>query len=169
MKMRFIVMVALLSAVCVLSATGRASAAASCVVSSPTAMSFGNYDVFGGASAVSGTMTITCTGHGAPKPKAQLGTGFSGTTADRYMKCTSGSCLTGFSADHLHYNLYTTVAHATIWGNTSATDIASTPTSCADRTCTWTVFGLIPAAISGGTNDVAVGGYTDSIVITVAY
>jgi spore coat protein U-like protein len=32
-----------------------------------------------------------------------------------------------------------------------------------------TVYGLIPAAISGGANDVAAGGYSDTIVVTMTF
>lgn len=166
MTMRWPVLVAVLIAACALATSGRATAAKSCSVTA-AAMAFGNYDVYGAAVAVSGSINMTCSGGGNPNPTATLSAGSSGVIANRSMTCSSGACSTnGFSADLLHYNLYTTVAHSTVWG---ATGVASTPANCNNTTCAWTIFGLIPAAISGGTNDVSVGGYTDAITITVTY
>lgn len=164
MNVRLILLSVVIATGFVLSANGRASAAASCSVTAAT-MPFGNYDVYGAAVAVSGSISMTCSGSGNPLPKATLSAG-GGTIADRFMACTSGTCMTGFSSDQLHYNLYTTVAHSVVWG---ATGVASTPANCKNTNCTWTIFGLIPAAVSGGTNDVSVGGYADAITITVTY
>jgi len=163
-KVRWIVLIAVLVAGCALATTGRARAAMNCSVTSAT-MLFGSYDVYAGALAGTGSIALTCSGGGSPTPLATLDAGH-GTIADRYMACVSGSCVTGFSSDQLHYNLYTDAGHTTVWG---ATGVPSTPTGCKNVTCTWTVYGLIPGAVAGGTNDVAVGGYTDSIVVTVDY
>jgi len=164
MNVRWPVLVVVLVAACAVASGGRARAAATCTVTTAM-MPFGNYDVYGPALAVSGTIDMSCTGSGNPAPTATLGNG-NGTVADRYMLCASGACLSGFAGDQLHYNLYTTAGHTTVWG---ATGVASTPAGCKNTTCSWTVFGLIPAAIGGGVNDVAVGGYTDAVTITVAY
>jgi spore coat protein U-like protein len=155
---------------CVLAATGRASAAKSCIVDSAS-ISFGSYDVYAGALAATGTIAMTCTWSGkgaAPAPYAKLNAG-NGTVNKRYMICVSGPCLSGFSGDRLFYNVYTDAAHTTVWKNGAATGEASTPADCSNTTCNWTIYGLIPAAIPGGTNDVAVGGYSDSLLLTVAY
>ncbi len=169
MKMRFIVFAALLG-ICTIASADRADAAKSCSISSAT-MTFGSFDVYGPALQVNGTISMSCTVSGAatatPLAKLKKGTG---TIADRYMICTSGACVGGaFAADQLHYNLYTDATYATVWGTSPG--YASTPATCSNATCamTWTIFGLIPAAIAGGTNDVAVGGYTDSVVVAVSY
>ncbi|HEY8322399.1 MAG TPA: spore coat protein U domain-containing protein [Candidatus Baltobacteraceae bacterium] len=162
--MRSLVLLGVLTTLGLLATGGRAFAAASCSITAAT-MPFGSYDVYGAALAVSGSISMTCVTGGNPAPHATLSSG-SGTIADRYMTCSSGACLTGFSTDQLHYNLYTTVAHAAIWG---ATGVASTPANCKNRSCAWTIFGLVPAAIGGGTNDVSVGGYADAITVTVTY
>lgn len=163
MKIRWFVVVAVAIAACAL-ATGRAHAAATCTIASAT-MPFGNYDVYGGAWPSSTTLTASCSGGQNPNPLATMNA-LHGTIADRYMICVSGACLGAFSTDQLHYNLYTDASHSTIWG---ATGQPSAPANCKNASCTWTVYGLIPAAVSGGTNDVAVGGYSDSITVTINY
>jgi spore coat protein U-like protein len=108
------------------------------------------------------------------RPVITLGKGNSTTYHPRKMKCTSGACLTNFSTDILTYNLYTSAAHSTIWGDPSVdatTSSVTMPAGCCTTNTAWstTVFGLIPAAVSGGTNDVAVGGYTDTVVVTMTF
>jgi spore coat protein U-like protein len=90
------------------------------------------------------------------------------------MKCTTGACLTNFSTDVLTYNLYTSAAHSSIWGNPAvdATTVSVTlPAGCCANNVAFstTVYGMIPAAVSGGANDVAVGGYTDTVVVTMTF
>jgi spore coat protein U-like protein len=98
---------------------------------------------------------------------AALSSGESGTISDRYMRCISGACLSnGFSGDELHYDLYTTSSHASVWGTAT---VPSSPADCGNATCAWTLFGLLPAAIARGINDVSVGGYSDTVTITVSY
>ncbi len=164
MKIRLVITMIALAAACTLASAGRAEAK-SCTFGSGT-MAFGNYDVFGAALAVTGTITLSCTNAGNPTPTITLSAGSSGTTANRSMPCTSGQCLTSFPSDLLHYNLYTTIAHTTVW---AATGQPTTPANCKNTTCTASVFGLIPAAVSGGTNDIAAGGYADSVTVTVTY
>ena len=159
MNMRWIV-VAILAIGCAI-ATTRGASASSCTIDSAT-MSFGNYDVYAAVLAVSGTIGITCTGN--TNPTATLAAGNSGTTADRDMTCPA--CTGIFAIDHLHYNLYTDALHTSVWG---ATGFPSVPADCKNASCAFTIFGRIPAAISGGTNDVAVGSYSDSMLITVTF
>lgn len=161
-----IVLAAFAALILVVLSDGRAPAATvSCSVTGAT-MAFGNYDVYGAAHAVTGTIRITCAGGGSPTPLVTLSAGNSGVIANRDMPCMSGQCLTSFPSDLLNYNLYTTVAHTTVFG---ATGQATTPANCTNKTCTRSVFGLVPKAVAGSTNDVAVGGYADSVTITVAY
>lgn len=170
MKIRGSLIVAAAIVVCGLATAGRAGATSSCTVNSAT-IAFGSYDVYAGAVAAVGTIAMSCTWSGsgaAPAPYAKLGPG-NGTVNNRYMTCVSGACLTGFSTDKLFYNLYTDAAHTTIWMNGATTGEASTPADCSNTNCSWTVYGLIPAAIPGGKNDVAVGGYADTITVTVSY
>ncbi|HET9393301.1 MAG TPA: spore coat protein U domain-containing protein [Candidatus Rubrimentiphilum sp.] len=155
----------------------RVQAAPLCGFTSSPSVLFGNYDVYGAAVSSTGTINGLCTAGSSStvRPIITLSKGGSTTYHPRKMACTSGACLTnGDSADVVTYNLYTTAAHATIWGNptldatTASVQLASG--CCANNVAfSATVFGFIPAAISGGANDVSVGGYTDTIVVTMTF
>ena len=154
-----------------------ASAAPSCGFSSAPSVAFGNYDVYGAAIASTGTINGLCTSGSSTtvRPVITLGKGGSTTYHPRKMKCTSGTCLTnGDSADVLTYNLYTTATHTSIWGDPAvdATTVSVTlPAGCCANNVAFstTIFGLIPAAVSGGANDVSVGGYSDTVVVTMTF
>ncbi len=89
-----------------------------------------------------------------------LATGSSGTYSDRAM--AQGAATLG-------YNLYTTAARTTVWGNgTGGTGRISTLgiliTPLTPHNATYTVFGRIPAR-----QNVTIGPYTDGILATVTY
>jgi spore coat protein U-like protein len=151
-----------------------AHAAAACQFSSAT-IAFGVYDVYGGELGVAGSIAGICT-KGANKhtqPTLTLDTGAnSATFATRKMRCTSGPCLTNYATDSLQYNLYTTAAYTTVWGDgTGGTGTYQFPSGCCDSGTPFRtpVYGLIPAATAGGINDVAVGGYTDTVLVTMTF
>ena len=65
----------------------------------------------------------------------------------------------------LSYNLYTTLQHATIWGDGSGTTAINSNTNASQSTVTThTIYGLIPAG-----QDVPAGNYSDAITITVSF
>ena len=152
-----------------------AAAAPSCQFQSTPSVAFGSYDVYGGAVSSTGTINGICTAgsSNSVRPIITLGKGGS-STYSRRMACTSGACLTGFSTDVVSYNLYTSAAHTTIWGN-PAVDATTASVQLASSCCannvpfSATVFGFIPAAVAGGVNDVAVGGYSDTVVVTMTF
>ena len=134
-----------------LAAIAPAAHAANCTIAT-TSVAFGAYDVFAASPNESGTGTVTVDCKGGAG-EVTLSTGQSGAYASRWM--TSG-------ADALSYNLYTSAARSTIWGD--GTGGSSSITSGKNATATLTVYGRIPAG-----QDAAVGTYTDSVTATVTF
>ena len=152
-----------LVAVLLFAVAAPAVAAVTCTISAP-ALAFGAYDVFAGAQITSTTtISVTCTLTGAVNTTVpytvSLSTGL-GTFVQRTM--TSG-------VNVLNYNLYTTVARTTVWGDgtgstaTVAGSLALT-TAARVKTGTHTVFGAVPAL-----QDAKVGVYADNVTMTVTY
>jgi spore coat protein U-like protein len=141
-----------------------AAASVSCSLSAP-AMAFGPYDVFAGTAITSSsTISVTCTLTGnvttTVNGSLALSTGASGTYVQRTMK--SG-------ANSLGYNLYTSAALTTVWGDgTGGTQVVSgslTLTSASRvQSVTVDVFGSVPAL-----QDAKVGVYADNVTMTVTY
>lgn len=174
--MRRIAFFIALFVVAVLALHRPAHAAASCQFNSAN-ITFGNYDVYS-ASALTGTGSIggVCTtGAGQnTAPVISLGKGANSTAfSPRQMACTSGACSTnGYSGDKLQYDLFTTAAMTAIWGDgTSSTSTVQLAAGCCTNNQTWTatIYGRIPVAIPGGANDVSVGGYSDSVTVTMNF
>jgi spore coat protein U-like protein len=140
------------------------AAAVTCTLSAP-AMAFGPYDVFAATQITSSsTITITCTLTGNVNTTINgslaLSTGSSGTYVQRTMK-------SGVNA--LGYNLYTSAALTTVWGDgTGATQVitGSLTLTTASRVQTVTIdaFGAVPAL-----QDAKVGVYNDNVTMTVTY
>jgi spore coat protein U-like protein len=133
-----------------------ALAHAQCSVST-IGVNFGNYNTLSSSNvASSGTITIFC----SKKVNATIAIGASpnsGGFQPRKMKLTSGS-------DLLSYNLYTTSAYATIWGDgTSGTStVYSTISKGVNNN--FTVYGLAP-----GSQDVYVGSYNETLTVTINF
>jgi spore coat protein U-like protein len=124
-----------------------------------TALGFGNYTPGNGAVTANSTVTVNCTkatGYTiALNPGSTTGDAF----AQRLM--TSG-------AGTLQYNLYTTAALTTVFGDgTAATGTdAGTGTGMANA-FTYTVYGQLP---DNATNQASTpGSYSDTITVTVTY
>ena len=135
-------------------AAGPASAAYTCTYTT-SSIAFGLFT--GAAVTTTGTFTITCTGSGTSTLRITLAAGGSGTFAQR--RLTMG-------ANILNYNLYTTAANTTIWGDgTSGTSYLNPANSnglTAPGITTLVVHGLIPAQALP-----AAGTYTDTIMATL--
>jgi spore coat protein U-like protein len=124
---------------------------------SATPVAFGTYNAtVGSPTDASGTITLTCA-DGAddlPSLTVSLSTGIAGTFAPRHMV---------MGGDNLIYNLYTSAAYATVWGDgTGGTATQSHTTG--GNTTSFTVYGRVPAA-----QYVAPGAYSDTITVTVTY
>lgn len=133
-----------------------ASVGANCLVSAAD-LAFGTYT---GTAALtsSSDVTVRCT-NGTPYTVA-LSTG-SGTYAARLL--ASGG-------NNLRYNLYTSIAYTSIWGDGTASTALVTGTGAGmalGSAVTHTVYGQLP---DNAANEAApVGSYADTITVTVEY
>lgn len=134
--------------------TVTATVAASCTFSVST-LAFGNYTLaqLDGTS----TITLTCTNGTMYKISLDAGTSPSATTTARKMTGPTVSS----TVQYLPYSLYQDSGMSLNWGATSASWVSGTGTGSAVPI---TVYGRILA-----NQTAAIGSYTDTIVVTVAY
>ena len=132
----------------------------SCTVAA-TAVNFGVYNPLSGTpDDATGTVTVTCdalVGLLASWTVA-LSTGNGGGYSPR---------LLGSGSHHLSYNLYTSAAHSSVWGDGSGTTTLVNDQRTlivGSNISNYTVYGRITAG-----QDAAAGTYTDTIVVTVNY
>lgn len=125
-------------------------------------VSFGTYNPLSGTPlTAAGTVTVTCTALASLLEQwtIALSQGNSGNFNSRSM-------LNGTSV--LSYNLYTSAAYTTIWGDGSGTTgIVTSPVivlQVGTASFSYPVYGVIPAG-----QDSAAGTFMDSIVVTVNY
>jgi spore coat protein U-like protein len=128
--------------------------AANCNFQTVTAVSFGTYNVYATTPNNNGvgSLAIRCQA-GAGSFVVSLSKGQGNSYSPRVMK--SGTNL-------LNYNLYTTTARTTVWGDGSSG--TGTRVATGNTTTTLSVFGQIPAG-----QDAAVGTYVDTIIATVNF
>jgi spore coat protein U-like protein len=133
---------------------GLAWGAAVCTVSA-TPVDFGTLNPFGAAVTSSGTITVACTGGGNGQTYTiGLSTGGSGTYATRQMNSGTNS---------LSYNLYTSSALSSIWGDGTGGSATVTGTGL-KSTSDFAVYGKIPMP-----QGVTPSSYSDTIMVTVTY
>ena len=132
-----------------------ATVTANCIVST-TALAFGNVNTLSGANVdSSGGLSITCTNGTSWSAAAGFGSGSGASFASRRM--TSGANL-------LSYNLYTSAARTTVWGDgTSGTAAFTGSGSGAAQSVT--VYGRV----GSGQTTVPAGAYADTVTVTVTY
>jgi spore coat protein U-like protein len=130
----------------------------SCTTSA-TALGFGTYTPGNGALTTSSNITVNCTKNTAYAIALNPGT----TTGDSFTQRLMAS-----GANTLQYNLYTTAAFATVWGDGTAGTATQTGTGAGKATAsTFKVYGRLPDSVA---NQAAVpGSYTDTITVTVSY
>lgn len=124
-----------------------------------TALAFPAYTPGGGAVANTNTISVKCTKNSPYTISLNGGATTGGTVAQRLM---------GSGANTLQYNLYTTAAHAIIFGDGTGTSqtVAGTGSGVGTANLT-TVYGQLP---DNATNQAAVpASYTDTITVTVSY
>ncbi|MGE0180023.1 MAG: spore coat U domain-containing protein [Sphingomonas sp.] len=132
-----------------------ATVTANCTVST-SALAFGNVNVIGGSNVDgSGSLSVTCTSGTAWSAAADVGAGSGASFTNRRM--SSGG-------NTLNYNLYTTAARTTVWGNGTASTgtLSGTGTGSAQSV---TVYGRVGSGQSG----VPAGSYADTVSVTVTY
>ena len=121
-------------------------------------LGFGNYTPGSGALAANTTVNVKCTKGTTFTVALNGGTTAGGTISQRLM--SNGT-------DTLQYNLYTTAAFATLFGDgTTGSTMPGTGTGIATAVAL-TVFGSLP---DNATNqNVSTGAYSDTINVTVTY
>jgi spore coat protein U-like protein len=133
--------------------------ASTCTVSA-NPLSFGTYQPGEGSMSGSTTLAVRCT-KGAPFSVAlNAGTG-GGTVTQRLMS---------MGASKLQYNLYTTAAHTSVWGDGTQSTATVSGTGrglMSGAAITQTVYGKVPD--SPANVDLTPGLYTDTITVTVSY
>ncbi len=132
-----------------------ATVTANCTVST-SALAFGSVNTISGSNVDStGGLSITCTNGTAWSAAAGVGAGSGASYANRRM--TSGANL-------LNYNIYTTAARTTVWGNGTAGTSAIAGTGSGTLQSV-TVYGRV----GSGQTSVPAGAYADTVAVTVTY
>ena len=132
-----------------------ANVASNCLVTAAP-LAFTDYDASG---TVDGSADLSVRCSNATLYTIKLGGGTNGNIAQRLLK--SGSNV-------LQYNLFTSAARTTIWGDTVGTTVGGTGRGMSiNKANTHTVFGTI--ANSDANQDAPVGLYTDAVAVTVEY
>lgn len=132
-----------------------ATVTANCTVST-SALAFGNVDATSASNVdATGGLTITCTNGSAWTASSGIGAGTGASFVNR--KLTSGANL-------LNYNIFTSSARTTVWGDGTGTTgtIAGTGTGSAQSV---TVYGRV----TGGQTTVPIGSYADTVAVTITY
>jgi spore coat protein U-like protein len=124
-----------------------------------TTLAFGTYTPGTGALTGNGTVTVKCTKNSPYTVALNRGTTAGGTVAQRLM--ASG-------ANTLQYNLFTSAAFTTVFGDGTGTSKTEAGTGAGIATATaFTVFGQLP---DNAINQTAVpGSYSDTITVTISY
>jgi spore coat protein U-like protein len=131
-----------------------------CLVSSAD-LGFGNYTPAAGAKASTSAITVRCTKTTPYTVALNAGTTVGGTMAQR---------LLANGANTLQYNLYTTVAATTVWGDGTGASVTQAGTGNGVSVAsaqTLTVFGALPDSTTN--QDAPPGAYADIITVTVTY
>ena len=135
------------------------TAFASCTgpLASATGVAFGTYNAaFASDSPANGTITVSCSlvFDSLPPLTIALSPGTSANYANRTLV---------FGGSHLNYNLYTSPAFTSIWGDGTAGTVTESYSAGA-RSVTLTVYGRLPKSQFS-----APGSYADTITVTVTY
>ena len=129
-----------------------------CSVNAGT-LAFGSYTPALGAVNGSSTVNVLCTKTTPFTVALNGGTTAGGTVAQR---------LLANGANTLQYNLFTTNAYATVWGDGTGTSVTQAGNGLGlGSAVAFTVYGQLP---DNATNQAAVpGAYTDTITVSVVY
>lgn len=136
-----------------------ATVAATCTVSA-NPLTFGTYYPGGGNLNANTTLLVRCS-HGAPFTVAMDAGVGGGSLLQRLM--TSG-------ASGLQYNLYTSAARTTVWGDGSVNSAVVSGIGkglASNQAVSETVYGQLPDSLAN--QQLAPGTYSDTIRVTVSY
>lgn len=139
------------------------SSTISAACSTPTVgnLAFGTYNPLGGSNATAtADITITCTNTTAIT-SVTLSAGGSGSINSRQMSKT------GATSNKLNYNLYTSSANTSIWGDGTSGNVTNNVSGSAGTGSaqTLTIYGTIAASQTSAVP----GSYTDTITVTINY
>jgi spore coat protein U-like protein len=134
---------------------------------SATNLAFGNYTPGGGARATTSKVSVLCTKGTAVTVALNGGSTAGGSVAQRLMAESGGN-------GTLQYNLYTTAAHSTVWGDgtgISVTESLIGAGMAAADASKLTVYGELPDDVTNQAAPVtgAKTAYSDSITVTLTY
>ncbi len=126
-----------------------------------TAVAFPNYTPGGGQVTANGTISVKCTNTSPFHVALNAGSSAGDSFTQRLMTLASGTAT-------LQYNLYTSSAFTTVFGDGSGSTstVGGTGTGLATAT-TVTVYGRV--LDSAANQAIAPGSYSDSIFVTVSY
>lgn len=159
---------AILLACCACAPAAPAGATVSCGVTT-SGVAFGGYDVFSGTDLDrTGTLTVKCDLLADPAQDVPYTLSLSAGGSGSY----SGRAMTNLmiSTEKMKYNLYTTSARNVVWGDgtggsiTQGGTIPTLSSGSPSQSQDWSVYGRITAG-----QDVAVGNYLDTVVVTVSF
>lgn len=137
-----------------------ANVLANCSVTA-NALNFGDYTPGTVALTGSSTVSVRCTKNTGYSVALNAGTTSGGTIAQRLMKHASAT-------DTLQYNLYTTAALTTVFGDGTGGSGTSNGTGSGMGTAsTITVYGSLPDSTAN--QDAAPGAYSDTVTVSVTY
>lgn len=121
-------------------------------------INFGTYDALSSTALdMNGQITISCTNFLQLVYTGIGRSSQSGAFNPRQMKLTTGS-------DLMNYNVYTDATRATIWGDGTGGTSRILRLVFRNNPVTLTVYGRIPAS-----QDVSVGTYSDTLIVTIEY
>jgi spore coat protein U-like protein len=132
-----------------------ATVASNCLINSASAMAFGNYDGSGVVDATS-SIVVRCSKNAGYTVALDGGTtnGF----APRKLS---------FGGERLEYNLFSDAGHTSVWGDTVGVNTVADTGSGLNSVKTHTVYGRL--FDNANNQAAAVGAYSDTITVTVAY
>jgi spore coat protein U-like protein len=133
---------------------------ANCLVSA-NALNFGTYAPTAGDVDMNSTLSVRCTRNTPFTVALNAGSTTGGTFAQRLMAA---------GAETLQYNLYTSAARSTVWGdgtNSTATMPGTGAGLAVANAQTLTVYGRLVDSVANQT--VPAGSYADTITVTVTY
>ena len=124
-----------------------------CEITTIGDLAFGTATLISAAATASTTVGVTCTNAMDLNIGLDAGTTSGATTSQRLLTDATNT---------LNYNLYTSNAYSTVWGNTAGTDTVDT-TATAGTEVTETIYGQVPAQTA------TAGSYSDQITVTITY
>jgi len=140
-------------------APGAAMAAPSCTINTLTSVAFGTYDPISPTPLDSvGTIVVHCTGGDATVTYA-ISAGSSGSFSSRTMAGPSSSALA--------YNLYTTAAYTSVWGDGTGGSVILGPITILQAEtsgATSYIYGRMPAG-----QHVAAGTYAETLTLMITF